>query len=99
MSYTMNYDPERTQFVAVEWSKSNIYGFDEHIQTLEYARRYAEECNYILTKGGAEVIQCKDCGRYYVLFNSEKDWFVNRELHIPKRCPTCRRARRIRNVG
>lgn len=37
---------------------------------------------------------CKDCGRPYVFFESEKQWYNYRGLNYPKRCKKCRDKRR-----
>lgn len=37
---------------------------------------------------------CKDCGSKFFMSYSEVEFFENKELHLPKRCPKCRELRR-----
>lgn len=41
-----------------------------------------------------ELIKCKDCGKGFLLSPEKKQFFLDRGLHLPKRCPTCRKARK-----
>lgn len=41
-----------------------------------------------------DVIKCKDCGKGFLLSSDKKRFFLDRGLHLPKRCPECRRLRR-----
>jgi hypothetical protein len=47
----------------------------------------------ILKKINEEVIQCKDCGEYFILSKSHRDYYLGRGLSIPKRCSACRLSR------
>lgn len=37
---------------------------------------------------------CKDCGNKFTMNFSEVEFFRNKELHLPKRCPKCRAKRK-----
>ena len=37
---------------------------------------------------------CKDCGNVFFMDFSEVEFFRNKELHLPKRCPKCRANRK-----
>ena len=37
---------------------------------------------------------CRDCGQPFTLTSSEQDFYVGRNLSLPKRCVACRQARR-----
>lgn len=37
---------------------------------------------------------CKDCGSRFFMSYSEVEFFRNKELHLPKRCPECRAKRK-----
>lgn len=38
--------------------------------------------------------KCPDCNHYFWLLPQEMDWFTNRKLSMPKRCPKCRKKRK-----
>lgn len=38
--------------------------------------------------------QCKECGTTFLITETEAEWYENRGLELPKRCPDCRRKRR-----
>jgi hypothetical protein len=40
------------------------------------------------------TINCKDCGRVFVITANEQNYFYELHLAIPKRCPQCRQIRR-----
>ena len=37
---------------------------------------------------------CKDCGKHYILSESEVDWFTEKGLKPPVRCKECRGKRK-----
>lgn len=37
---------------------------------------------------------CKDCGKHYILSESERDWFTEKGLKPPVRCKECRDKRK-----
>ena len=41
-----------------------------------------------------ETLQCKECGQLFPFTYSERKFYLNKGLQIPKRCPTCRARRR-----
>jgi len=45
-----------------------------------------------------KYIRCRDCGEEFVFSASEQQFFAEKGFdNEPKRCPTCRRAKRDRN--
>ena len=40
------------------------------------------------------IHKCRECGELFYLEPTEKAWFVDRGLEIPKRCPSCRKKRK-----
>jgi hypothetical protein len=40
------------------------------------------------------VLLCVDCGASYILSPQERQWYLTKGLHLPRRCPTCRARRR-----
>lgn len=42
-----------------------------------------------------ELVQvCKDCGKEYTITISEQNFYEGKGLALPKRCETCRKARK-----
>jgi hypothetical protein len=39
-------------------------------------------------------LTCADCGIHFLLIAGERQWFSDRGLHLPRRCKSCRAARR-----
>ena len=37
---------------------------------------------------------CKDCGSYFYQTETEREWFLERNLKAPCRCYTCRKKRK-----
>ena len=37
---------------------------------------------------------CRDCHKPFVLTPRDVKWFVDHELYLPTRCPSCRRLQR-----
>lgn len=37
---------------------------------------------------------CRDCGNEFVITASEQNFYESRELALPKRCESCRKARK-----
>ena len=37
---------------------------------------------------------CRDCERPFVVSVTEQNWFRERRMSVPRRCPDCRRERR-----
>ena len=47
-----------------------------------------------------KYIRCRDCGAEFVFSASEQQFFAEKGFdNEPKRCPTCRRAKRDRNTS
>lgn len=43
------------------------------------------------------IRKCKDCDENFSMFFSEIDYFISRDLHLPKRCSKCRKSRKTGN--
>lgn len=42
-----------------------------------------------------ELVQiCKDCGNEFTITVSEQNFYESKELALPKRCESCRKARK-----
>lgn len=41
-----------------------------------------------------QIIRCGDCGAGFILTYGERQFYFDRKLNLPKRCPECRRKRR-----
>ena len=41
------------------------------------------------------ILRCIECQEHFILTPGEIQFYLDRQLHIPKRCPTCRKARRV----
>lgn len=78
--------------------KTNLYG-EDHIHSCdkESACEGLQKLNKQLEDGELEVAQCKDCEIYFIIPAKEKQWFADRDLQTPKRCPKCRARRKASN--
>lgn len=41
-----------------------------------------------------QIIRCCDCGLGFILTSGERQFYLDRNLNLPKRCSQCRRKRR-----
>ncbi len=41
-----------------------------------------------------EILKCKICGKEFIFTEGEQDFYKNRGLDPPKRCPQCRAKKR-----
>jgi hypothetical protein len=41
-----------------------------------------------------QIIKCVDCNVGFILTPGERQFYLDRGLHLPKRCPECRARRR-----
>ena len=39
-------------------------------------------------------IECKDCGREFLITVGEQKFYAEKDFPLPKRCPICRKARK-----
>ena len=46
------------------------------------------------TQGYAQI--CRDCSSKFVLSEDTKTWFIERQLHLPVRCSSCRHERKAK---
>lgn len=47
-----------------------------------------------MSQADGDWIECRDCGVSFQLSPSERAFFLDRQLHLPRRCRECRRLRR-----
>lgn len=40
------------------------------------------------------LLECKECGRTFVVTANEQNFYYSKHLAIPKRCPECRAFRK-----
>lgn len=73
---------------------TNLYDSDNSHSLEKEIITYAESLNAKIDRGDYSLMKCKDCNRYFLLPKSEKEWFEERSLAVPKRCPRCRSKRR-----
>lgn len=46
-----------------------------------------------------ELVQvCKDCGNEFTITVSEQNFYESKQLALPKRCESCRKARKNANT-
>ena len=45
------------------------------------------------------IIKCKDCGTEFEVGTEEKAWYDSKGFELPKRCKSCRKARKGNNNG
>ena len=45
------------------------------------------------------TLTCADCGQEFVFSASEQQFYADRGFSDPRRCPTCRRARKAARTG
>jgi hypothetical protein len=38
---------------------------------------------------------CKECGKPFNMSPKEQEFFISKHLELPKRCPECRKARKV----
>ena len=41
-------------------------------------------------------LTCSDCGKEFLFTADEQAYFLKKELHLPKRCATCRTLRKLK---
>ena len=41
-----------------------------------------------------QIVRCCDCGTGFILTAGERQFYFDRKLNLPKRCPECRSRRR-----
>ncbi|MGE5631357.1 MAG: zinc-ribbon domain containing protein [Caulobacteraceae bacterium] len=44
---------------------------------------------------GDSFIQCSDCGQPFTFTAGERKFYESKGLYDPKRCPDCRKARKV----
>ena len=68
-----------------------------HFVSEEDARTLANGYNEDIASGKLILKRCKECNKYFVLKDSEVEWYSASGLAIPKRCSKCRAERKKAN--
>ena len=87
-------------FGIFEHSKSSVEYIEKQLKRM-YVHQIDEDverANSILKKINEELIQCKDCGDYFILSKSHREYYLGKGLSVPKRCYSCRLSRREQKV-
>jgi serine/threonine protein kinase len=61
---------------------------------VEVERSKESMCNSCYSKSCHSAIECSDCGKRFYITNGEFDFFNQKGLSLPKRCPSCREAKK-----
>lgn len=43
-------------------------------------------------------LKCVDCGSDFIIESGEREFYRKKGLYLPKRCPSCRRERRLKRL-
>ena len=74
---------------------TNLYDSDNgHTIFAENKIEGTERLNAEIARGDYSLVKCKDCSRYFLLPKEEIEWFEDRGLVAPKRCPVCRKKKK-----
>lgn len=87
-------------FGIFENSASSVEYIEKQLKRI-YVHEIDEDmdrANSIMKKINDEVLCCKDCGEYFLLSKSHREYYLGRGLSIPKRCSSCRLSRHERKV-
>lgn len=87
-------------FGIFENSESSVQYIEKQLKHI-YVHEIDEDmdrANSILKKINDEVLCCKDCGDYFLLSKSHREYYLGRGLSVPKRCSSCRLSRRERKA-
>lgn len=89
--YVIMYREDLGEFVVVkgEVHEGNVSGLHAYIDK-DNAEELAITLNNFIAKGKCDVKKCKACGLHFLLGPEEKDWFLSKHFHLPKRCKLCR---------
>jgi serine/threonine protein kinase/rRNA-processing protein FCF1 len=66
---------------------------------IEAGRSKEGMCYSCYGKARHSAIECSDCGKKFYITNGQFDFFNKKDLSLPKRCPSCRDAKRERNIS
>lgn len=83
-------------FGIFENSSSSVEYIEKQLKRI-YVHEIDEDmdrANSILRKINDDVVRCKDCGEYFLLSKSHREYYLGRGLLVPKRCSSCRLSRR-----
>ena len=87
-------------FGIFEHSNSSVEYIEKQLKRIyvHEADEDMDRANSILKKINEEVIRCKDCGEYFILSKSHREYYLGKGLSVPKRCSACRLSRREQKV-
>lgn len=63
--------------------------FEKHIKKLKEPRKYCEGCHKDRGKPW-DTPHCIECGNIFTITKGNKEFYDERKLNYPKRCPSCR---------
>lgn len=104
MVYKLNWNEEENKFEVLSYErdaesepKSNIVGqndgiFSSHLENPQIANLMTMAATTLLAEGSISMNKCRECGCYFTVSKEEADWYISKELGVPKRCYSCRRA-------
>ena len=79
----------------LEWWNAELNLAKQSVNAHNNSLRHTElELAKDMNKDSHIILKCKDCGKLFVIYQSEYDWYKDRQLDLPKRCDTCRRLRK-----
>ncbi len=87
-------------FGIFENSESSVQYIEKQLKHI-YVHEIDEDmdrANSIMKKINEEVLRCKDCGDYFLLSKSHREYYLGRGLSVPKRCSSCRLSRHERKA-
>ncbi len=105
-AYKEYFDEENNKFTLFEFEVAGEKDFSKepvtnladnencHFCNAKLAHDAVENLNVKIASGEITVIKCKDCGKFFVLGNSERDWYLSKNYAIPKRCYSCRKIKK-----
>ena len=65
-------------------------------ETLEFAKRARESLNKRY-KSDEDVFICKTCHKPFFCTKNDQKWFIDKGMHLPKNCITCRKLNKRSN--
>lgn len=104
-AYKYYYNEEKKEINLVEYHVDDMYDFDHepdvnlsdipgHFVNYKDALNGVFEVNEKLRNRTCKLLKCKDCGKYFIMSDSEEYWFTSRDMTPPKRCINCRNKRK-----
>lgn len=105
-AYKSVYDEKNKRVSFVTFDVTHQYDFDHEPDTNFYdglnshnlhkdsVIEWTAKINREIEEGCLHIKKCKDCGIFFMLPQEEIEWFQDRDMFPPKRCPACRGKRK-----